>query len=59
MGFVRHISDHPKYSWLNDAVCAIAGEVRSPAGASGAPVKQAEMKLGFSVAQVTWESPPE
>ena len=32
VGFARHVTDNEKYRWLNDAVCAISGEVRAPIG---------------------------
>ena len=59
VGFARHLTDSPKYSWLNDAVCAISGEVRPPIGVPRESVKQADVKLVFSVAELVWEAPPE
>lgn len=59
VGFARHVTDSPKYDWLNDAVCAIAGEVRVPATVPSELLKQADVKLVFNVAEVVWESPPE
>ena len=59
VGFARHVTDHPKYAWLNDAVCAIAGEVRAPLVPPGGEVRQADVRLVFSVAEVLWEPPPE
>jgi uncharacterized membrane protein len=59
VGFARHVTDSPKYAWLNDAVCAIAGEVRSPVGVPPAEAKQGSIQLVFSVAEVIWEPPPE
>jgi Protein of unknown function (DUF3237) len=59
VGFARHLTSSPKYSWLNDSVCAISGEVRAPVGRSAGQYKQADVKLVFSVSELVWESPPE
>jgi hypothetical protein len=59
VGFARHVTESPKYNWLNDAVCAIAGEVRSPVGVPSGQVKQGDVKLVFSVSEVVFEPPPE
>jgi hypothetical protein len=59
VGFAKHITDSEKYRWLNDAVCAIAGEVRVPMEIPPEQLKQADVKLVFSVAEVIWEPPPE
>lgn len=59
VGFAKHTTDSEKYRWLNDAVCAISGEVRAPTGMPREQVKQADVKLVFSVAEVIWEPPPE
>jgi hypothetical protein len=59
VGFAKHTTDSEKYRWLNDAVCAISGEVRAPIGIPREQVKQADVKLVFSVAEVIWEPPPE
>ncbi|MCI4336973.1 MAG: hypothetical protein L3K17_07270 [Thermoplasmata archaeon] len=37
VGFARHVTDSPAYRWLNDAVCAISGEVRVPVGPAALP----------------------
>ena len=58
-GFARHVTGSPKYSWLNDAVCAIAGEVRAPVGVPSGQVKQADVSLVFNISEVVWEPPPE
>jgi hypothetical protein len=29
VGWVTHTTDHDTYRWLNDSVCAVAGEVRA------------------------------
>jgi hypothetical protein len=59
VGFAKHTTDSEKYRWLNDAVCAIAGEVRAPTEIPPEQVKQVDIKLVFSVAEVIWEPPPE
>lgn len=59
VGFARHVTNSEKYRWLNDAVCAISGEVRSPVGVQSSQIKQGDVKLVFNVAEVVWESPPE
>ena len=59
VGFAKHTTDSEKYRWLNDAVCTIAGEVRAPMEIPPQQLKQADVKLVFSVAELIWESPPE
>ena len=59
VGFAKHTTDSEKHRWLNDAVCAVAGEVRVPMEIPPEKLKQADVKLVFSVAEVIWESPPE
>jgi hypothetical protein len=59
VGFARHVTDNEKYSWLNDAVCAISGEVRAPVGIPREQVKQPDVTLVFDVAELIWESPRE
>lgn len=59
VGVARHVTGSEKYRWLNDAVCAISGEVRAPIGIPHNQIKQADVKLVFSVAEIIWESPPE
>jgi hypothetical protein len=59
VGFARHTTNSEKYRWLNDAVCAVAGEVRVPMEILPQQLKQADVKLVFSVAEVIWEPPPE
>jgi Protein of unknown function (DUF3237) len=59
VGFARHVTSSEKYHWLNDAVCAISGEVRAPMGGPRDQIKQVDVKLVFSVAEIIWESPPE
>ena len=59
VGFAKHTTSNGKYFWLNDSVCAIAGEVRSPTGIPRDQVKQADVKLVFSVSEIIWEPLPE
>jgi hypothetical protein len=33
VGSMTHVTDDERYRWLNDRVCAVAGEVRPPDGA--------------------------
>ncbi len=58
VGAAWHLSDSARYNWLNDAVCAISGEVRAPALPPD-QIKQADVKLVFEVAEIVWEKPPE
>jgi hypothetical protein len=46
-------------TWLNDAVCAISGEVRAPVGIPREQVGQLDVTLVFDVAELIWESPQE
>ena len=59
VGFAPHTTDSPKYAWLNDAVCAVSGEVRVPMEIPPEQLKQADVQLAFSVAELVWEAPPE
>jgi hypothetical protein len=59
VGFAPHVTGSEKYRWLNDAVCAISGEVRAPIGVPRDQIKQADVKLVFNIAEIVWESPPE
>jgi hypothetical protein len=59
VGFARHLTDSPSYHWLNDAVCAIAGEVRPPVGVPPDQIRQADVRLVFDVAELLWDAPPE
>ncbi len=58
VGSARHLSDSERYRWLNDAVCAISGEVRAPA-LPPEKTRQADVKLVFDVAEIVWEKPRE
>lgn len=57
VGAAWHVTDSEKYRWLNDTVCAIAGEVRVPKDVPPDRLKQADVKLVFDVAEIIWESP--
>jgi hypothetical protein len=35
IGSMQHVTDDPRYLWLNDRVCAVEGEVRPRDGGSG------------------------
>ena len=59
IGAAWHLTDSPKFSWLNDSVCAIAGEVRAPVGIPPEKIRQADVKLVFSIEEIVWEKPPE
>jgi uncharacterized protein DUF3237 len=56
VGAAKHVSDHEKYSWLNDSICVIAGEVRSPNKPSEEMV-QGDVELVFDVSELVWEAP--
>ena len=47
-----HVASDERYRWLNDVVCAIAGEVRPRADAGG-------MEIHLEVAELAWEPPAE
>ncbi|WP_203580912.1 hypothetical protein [Microbacterium hibisci] len=49
VGAVLHVSDHPAYRRLNDAVCVCVGEVRSGVAAGGGP------EIVLDVAELVWE----
>ena len=59
VGAAWHGTDNEKYRWLNDSVCAISGEARRPVDVPPEQVKQGDVKLVFSVAEIIWEHPPE
>jgi hypothetical protein len=50
VAFAIHVTDAPAYGWLNDVVCAVAGEVRAGAGDD-------ETVLVADVAELVWEPP--
>ena len=55
VGFARHLAEAPRYSWLNDSVCALVGEVRAPAGVPPADIQQGDVQLVFAVSELVWE----
>jgi hypothetical protein len=49
VGSVLHTAEDPRYRWLNDRVCALAGEVRPmPDSPSG-------FEVVYEVAELVWE----
>lgn len=48
VGSLVHTTDDPRHRWLNDRVCAVEGEVRPRADASGFDVV-------FEVSEMVWE----
>ncbi len=58
VGAAWHTTDNEKYRSLNDAICAIAGEVRVPSPPPD-PLAQKDVELVFSVAELVWEAPPD
>lgn len=48
VGALTHLSDDPRYHWLNDAVCALTGEVRPAADGIG-------FVVAVEVAELVWE----
>jgi hypothetical protein len=50
IGFVTHVSSHERYKWLNDGVCALAGEVREGSERTD---------IVLDVAELAWEPLPE
>jgi Protein of unknown function (DUF3237) len=57
VGAAWHISDHQKYKRLNDGICVIAGEVRTPPDIPPDRLKQADVELVFDVSELMWEAP--
>ena len=51
VGSLAHVSDDERYRWLNDAVCALTGEVRLRAGGD-------EFDVVIDVAELVWEPLP-
>ncbi len=47
-----HLSDHPKYRWLNDVVCVGAGEVRAE---DGVHEQRGSTTLVVEFAELIWE----
>jgi hypothetical protein len=48
VGSMTHVTDDERYRWLNDRVCAVAGEVRPRGGAQGFDVV-------LDVSELLWE----
>lgn len=48
VGRMTHLTDDPRYAWLNDRQCAVAGEVRPRAEGEGFDVV-------IEVAELVWE----
>src|SRR5215210_209524 len=48
LGSLVHTTDDPRYSWLNDRVCAVEGKVRPRADGSG-------FEVVFEVSEMVWE----
>ena len=48
VAYATHLSSDERYGWLNDAVCAVAGEVRSLETGRGT-------ELVIEVAELVWE----
>jgi len=48
LGTIQHVTDHERYTWLNDRICAIEGEVGPRAEGDGFDVV-------LNVALMTWE----
>ena len=51
MGGMTHVTDDPRYAWLNDAYCALVGEVRPRSNGTGFDVV-------FEVSEIVWEPIP-
>jgi hypothetical protein len=56
VGAAKHVSDHENYTWLNDSICVISGEVRSP-NRPPSGIKQGDRELVFDVCELVWEAP--
>lgn len=57
VGAAWHLTDHETYRRLNDAVCAVAGEVRVPPSIPAGELKQADVELVFDISELIWEAP--
>ena len=49
LGMAQHTSDDERYSWLNDRVCAVEGEVRPRSDDSG-------FDVALEVSKMVWEA---
>ena len=48
VGSLTHVTDDPRYAWLNDRVCAVTGEVRPRPDREG-------FEVVLEVADLVWE----
>ena len=48
LGSLVHLTDDPRYLWLNDRVCAVEGEIRPRTDGSG-------FEVVFEVSEMVWE----
>ena len=48
VGSITHLTGNERYAWLNNTVCAMAGEVRPRKGGEG-------FEVVFDVAELIWE----
>lgn len=48
VGSITHVSDHDRYTWLNDVLCVLTGEVRPRPGGG--------FDVVLDVREVIWES---
>jgi hypothetical protein len=48
VGSITHLTGNERYAWLNNTVCAMAGEVRPRKGEDG-------FEVVFEVAELVWE----
>ena len=48
MGSITHLTGNEQYTWLNNTMCAMAGEVRPRKGG-------ADFEVVFDVAELVWE----
>jgi hypothetical protein len=59
VGHAKHVTGDERYRLLNNSICGISGEVRVPPTIPSDEIKQADVKLVFSVGEIIWEPPPE
>ena len=48
VGGITHLTDDERYAWLNQAYCAVTGEVRPRREGDG-------FEVAFDVAELVWE----
>ncbi len=51
VGGITHVTDDPRYSWLNNAYCALVGEVRPRSNGGGFDVV-------LEVSEAIWKPTP-